>query len=105
RNLAAEDREQRRTLAAVEDQAIIARDRCGRVMPVIDQRAHAAPCMYNILRRDLLRERAVDRGAQIIDLALIDDRLRRVAGEILVSRADHREILLPRDREDDALVR
>ena len=105
RDLAAEDRQQRRpAVAGVEVEDIVAGDGRGVAAGVVVERPHAGIGPDDVGGRDLALEVAVDHPAQIVGLVRRDRGRRRVALVGHVGGADQAELALERDHEHDPLV-
>ena len=102
-DLAAPYRQQRR-LRGVELQRVVARDGRRVARLVVEQRPHAGIRPHDILRRDRAREVAARLLAQVVRLRCVDLRATDRTVVLDVGGADQREVVLVRDREDDALV-
>ena len=105
RDLAAEDREQRRPAGVgVEVEDIVAGDGRGVAAGIVVERAHAGIGPDHVGRGDLALEVAVDHPAQIVGLVGRDRGRGRIALVGHVGGADQAELALERDHEHDPLV-
>ena len=88
----------------VELQHIIAGDVFRLAGAVVVERAHAGIGPDQFVGRELVAEISVGHIAEIGDLVRIGRRRIQIADEIFIRRADQREVVGERQREDDAAV-
>ncbi len=105
RDLAAEDRQQRRAVRRrVELQHVVARRRLGVAHVIVMERTHAGKAPHDIGGRERPREIFRRRVAEIRNLLGGSGDPRRIAHIVAVGGADQRMGALVRDREHDAAV-
>ena len=105
RDLAAVNGEERRlAVRRVELEEILARRRLRLGGAIVIERTDAGVGPADRVARRRFREIFGDGGEQIVDLAVVDRDVRRIAGEIEVGGADQRVIALVGNGEADAAI-
>src|SRR4029453_8047441 len=103
-NLAPVDGEQRRTVALIEDEFVIARDILRPVGMIVIERAHAGKRPYQFVRRNLVAEILIHHLAKESNFRWLGRDRIRISDKVFIGCPDQRELACKRQDEYNASV-